>query len=53
MTAEVKTAFIDKHTGVLYKAGEVITITKKRFAEINSANPNLVEEKKTSNSEEE
>ena len=34
MKAKVLKRFKDKHTGEVYKAGDIITITKKRFKEI-------------------
>lgn len=41
---EVVTSFIDKHSGEVYKAGEVMSITRKRFDEIASVDPELVRE---------
>lgn len=34
MKAKVLKRFKDKHNGKVYEAGDVITISKKRFAEI-------------------
>lgn len=34
MKAKVLKRFKDKHNGRVYEAGEIITISKKRFAEI-------------------
>lgn len=34
MKAKVLKRFRDKHNGKVYEAGEIITISKKRFAEI-------------------
>lgn len=34
MKAKVLKRFKDKHTGEVYNAGDIITITKKRFKEI-------------------
>ena len=34
MKAIVLKRFRDKHNGIIYDVGEVITISKKRFAEI-------------------
>lgn len=42
MKARVLKQFKDKHTGEIYKAGDVITVTKKRFSEILKTAP-LVE----------
>ncbi|HWQ30457.1 MAG TPA: hypothetical protein VN549_05650 [Negativicutes bacterium] len=36
MKAEVIKSYTDKETKVLHKVGEVITVTKERFEEINS-----------------
>ena len=46
MKAKVLKKFKDKYTGEVYKEGDVITVTKKRFAEILKTAP-LVEEIKT------
>lgn len=43
MKAKVLRAFKDKHNGKIYKAGDVITISKDRFEEILTV-ANLVEE---------
>ena len=43
MKAKVLQRFRDKHSGKIYEAGEIITVTKKRFAEILEVAP-LVEE---------
>lgn len=54
MKAKVLRRFKDKHTGEIYKVGEVITVSKARFAEILEVAP-LVEEvveKKKKNEEE-
>lgn len=45
MKVKVLKAFKDKHTGKMYKVDEVITVTKKRYAEILETAP-LVEEVK-------
>lgn len=42
MKAKVLKQFKDKHTGEIYKSGDIITVTKKRFAEILKTAP-LVE----------
>jgi len=34
MKAKVLKRFKDKHTGKVYKPGDIITISKKRYAEI-------------------
>ena len=34
MKAKVLKRFKDKHTGEVYRPGAIITVTKKRFAEI-------------------
>lgn len=41
---EVVTSFIDKHSGEVHKAGEVMSITRKRLDEIASVDPELVRE---------
>lgn len=41
---EVVTSFIDKHSGEVHKAGEVMSITRKRLDEIAGVDPNLVRE---------
>lgn len=43
MKAKVLKRFKDKHNGKEYKPGEIITVSKKRFAEILEVGP-LVEE---------
>lgn len=43
MKAKVLKKFVDKHNGKVYQVGDVITISKKRFAEILTVG-NLVEE---------
>jgi len=43
MKVKVLKRFKDKHTGKVYKEDEIITVTKKRFAEILETAP-LVEE---------
>lgn len=43
MKVKVLKKFKDKHNGKIYKAGEVIEVTKKRYAEILETAP-LVEE---------
>lgn len=43
MKAKVLKGFKDKYTGEIYKTGAIITISKKRFAEILTTAP-LVEE---------
>lgn len=43
MKVIVKHKFKDKHNGNIYKPGDIITISKKRFTEILNAAP-LVEE---------
>lgn len=50
MKAKVLTAFRDKNNGKLYKAGEVITISKTRYIEILKTAP-LVEEVKEAKAE--
>lgn len=49
MKVKTKKSFIDKHTGKVHKVGEVFTVTKERFDEIQKV-ADLVEvvvEKKT------
>lgn len=41
---EVVTSFIDKHSGDVHKAGEVMSVTRKRLDEIASVDANLVRE---------
>lgn len=41
---EVVTSFIDKHSGEVHKAGEVMSVTRKRLNEIASVDPELVRE---------
>lgn len=41
---EVVTSFIDKHSGEVHKAGEVMSVTCKRLEEIASVDPELVRE---------
>lgn len=43
MKAKVLRAFKDKHNGKIYKAGDVITVSKDRYEEILTVG-NLVEE---------
>ena len=43
MKAKVVQRFRDKHTGDIHEVGDIITISKKRFAEILEVAP-LVEE---------
>ena len=43
MKVKVLKRFIDKHNGKVYEAGDVLTITKKRYAEILTVDK-LVEE---------
>jgi hypothetical protein len=43
MKAKVLKKFKDKHTGKIYEPGDIITVSKKRFAEILETAP-LVEE---------
>lgn len=43
MKAKVLKPFKDKHNGKLYKAGDTVTISKERFAEILTVDK-LVEE---------
>lgn len=50
MKVKVLKKFRDKHTGEIYKRGEIITVSKKRFAEILTVAP-LVEEVKESTDE--
>lgn len=50
MKVKVLKKFRDKHTGEIYKRGDTITISKKRFAEILTVAP-LVEEVKESTDE--
>ncbi len=42
--ALVKKPIIDKYTGTWYGPGTVLEITRKRFDEIRSVDPELVEE---------
>lgn len=44
MKAKVLKRFRDKETGDMREAGDEFTCTKKRFAEIRSVDPDLVEE---------
>ena len=49
MKVKTKKSFIDKHTGKVHKAGEVFTVTKERFDEIQKVGDLVevvVEEKK-------
>ena len=46
MKAKILKPFKDKHTQVRYKEGEIITISRERFAEILTKGP-LVEEVKS------
>lgn len=41
---EIVTSFIDKHSGEVHKAGEVMSVTRKRLNEIASVDPELVRE---------
>lgn len=41
---EIVTSFIDKHSGEVHKAGEVMSVTRKRLDEIASVDPELVRE---------
>lgn len=41
---EVVTSFIDKHSGEVHKAGEVMSVTRKRLDEIASVDSNIVRE---------
>lgn len=41
---EVVISFIDKHSGEVHKAGEVMSVTRKRLDEIASVDANLVRE---------
>ena len=41
---DVVTSFIDKHSGEVHKAGEVMSVTRKRLDEIASVDPELVRE---------
>lgn len=41
---EVVTSFIDKHSGEVHKAGEVMSVTRKRLDEIASVDLELVRE---------
>lgn len=41
---EIVTSFIDKHSGEVHKAGEVMSVTRKRLDEIASVDPELVSE---------
>lgn len=43
MKVRIKKVFMDKETKVLYKKGEVITMTKKRVEEIQSVNATYIE----------
>lgn len=44
MKAIVLKKFKDKHTGKMHEVGEIFNCTKKRFAEIQSVDPELVAE---------
>lgn len=44
MRVKVLKKFRDKHTGVIYKANDVIEVTEERFAEINKADKTLIVE---------
>ncbi len=50
MKVRVLKVFKDKYTGELYKVGDVLTVTKKRLAEILETAP-LVEEIKEEQAE--
>lgn len=52
MKAKVLRRFKDKYSGKVYKAGEVITISKERFEEILTV-ANLVEKVETKKKSEE
>ena len=41
---EIVSSFIDKHSGEVHKAGEVMSVTRKRLDEIASVDPELVRE---------
>lgn len=41
---EIVTSFIDKHSGEVHKAGEVMSVTRKRLDEIANVDPELVRE---------
>ncbi len=43
MEVRVLEKFRDKHTGEIYKVGDVLKVTKKRLAEIESVSKDLVE----------
>lgn len=45
MKAKVLKSFRDKHSGEIYKAGKILTVSQKRFEEILTVGP-LVEEVK-------
>lgn len=51
MKAKVLKRFKDKHNGAIYESGDIITITKKRFAEILKVDK-LVEEISETDAEE-
>ena len=42
MKVEINISFIDKHSGKLLKAGEKMTMTNERVAEVMGENPHLV-----------
>ena len=44
MKVKVINKFIDKHTGKVHKAGDILDIKKDRFEEIRKVADNLVEE---------
>lgn len=44
MKVKVIKRFIDKHTGELHKADDILNITKARFDEIKAVDETLVEE---------
>lgn len=47
MKVKVKISFIDKHTNVVHKVGEVFEADDARVAEIKNVNPDLIEVQKS------
>lgn len=44
MKVKVLKKFIDKHSGEIHKEGDLLTVSKDRFEEINKVADNLIEE---------
>lgn len=42
MKVEIQYKFTDKHTGQLYRTGDVVDMTQKRIDEINAVNEKLI-----------